>query len=339
MTTPGAAAYLRGRLLPVAVIVALLAAPAVVAQQVWLPSSAGVFMLGALPATIAVVTVGPRRAWQIAFAAAAAGTIAASFHGQAALGALLIAGLAGYAGYSARFGNQSPILFVPIVVSFIVISPPQLVGRDGQQIEGIEYSGIIGLALLIGGCWSALLGSVLARRFERAPVDPVPEDVAVGYAIALATSAGLATFITAQFFPGSTGAWVVLTILLVMKPRSTDMWRTARHRIGGTLLGAVVAAAIVFVLSELDLPRVGWELTFGAVFLTVALSLLIVRPYWQFVTFLTPAIILLKSSGNDELDLDVQRVIMTFIGTAMALAFAVTVREVNHRRTARMNLR
>ena len=63
--------------------------------------------------------------------------------------------------------------------------------------------------------------------------------------------------------------------------------------------------------------------------------MLIVRPYWIFVTFLTPAIILLRSSGSDELDLDAQRVILTLIGTAVALAFAVGVREVNHRRMVR----
>ena len=335
MTASGTPSYVSGRLLPVAVIVGLLAVPAVVAQQLWLPTTAGVLMLGALPATIAVVSVGPRRAWQIAVGAAGAGTLAASFTGNAVLGALLIAGLAGYAGYSARFGNESPILFIPIIVSFIVISPPTLTGYSGETITGSEYSAIVGISLLIGGSWSALLGSALTRRFQRATIEPVSKDVSAGYAIALASSSGIATFIAAQFFPGSTGAWVVLTILLVMKPRSTDMWRTARHRIGGTVLGAVVAAAIVLALSALQLPRVSLELALGAVFLTVALSVLIVRPYWIFVTFLTPAIILLRSSGSNELDLDAQRVILTLIGTAVALAFAVGVREVNHRRMVR----
>lgn len=330
------AGWVRSRLLPLAVAVGLLALPAIAAAQVWLPSSAGVFMLGSLPAMIAVVTVGPRRAWQIAFAAAAAGTLAASFTNNALLGALLITGLTGYAGYSARYGNESPILFVPIVVSFIVISPPQLVDASGRAIVGSEYAGVVGIALLIGGCWSALLGSVFTRNFQRVDVDPVPTDIAIGYALALATSSGLATFMATRFFPGSTGAWVVLTILLVMKPRSTDLWRTARHRIGGTLLGALVAAVLVVGMDALGLPRTGWELGFGAVFLSLALSVLIVRPYWQFVTLLTPAIILLKSSGTDELDLDIQRVVMTFIGTAMALTFAVAVREVNYRRRARV---
>ncbi|HEV8025005.1 MAG TPA: hypothetical protein VGP37_09000, partial [Candidatus Nanopelagicales bacterium] len=81
----------RRRLPRVAVIVALLAAPAILAQSIWLPSTAGVFVLGALPATLAAVVVGPRRAWQIALASAASGTLAASFTGNAWLGALLIA--------------------------------------------------------------------------------------------------------------------------------------------------------------------------------------------------------------------------------------------------------
>jgi len=316
----------------VAIIVALLALPAVLAQSIWLPGTAGVFILGALPATIAVVVVGPRRAWQIAFAAAAAGTIAASFTGNAWLGAIFIAALAGYAGSAARYGNQSPILFVPIVTSFIVISPPTVVDASGNPIEGSAYAGIVGVALLIGGCWAALLGSVLTRDFQRATTESVSIDVATGYAIALAVSTGAATFVAAYFFPGSTGAWVVLTILLVLKPRATDMWRTARHRVGGTLVGAVVAAVLVLGMDGLGLPRMTGELVLGALFLTLALSFLQVRPYWQFVAFLTPAIILLKSSGTDELDLDAQRVVMTLIGTLVALAVAVLVREIGDRR-------
>ncbi len=320
------------RLPRVAVIVALLALPAVLAQAIWLPSTAGVFILGSLPATIAVVVVGPRRAWQIALGAAASGTLAASFSGNAWLGAILIASLAGYAGYSARYGNQSPVLFVPIVTSFIVISPPDLIDRAGDPIGEPSYAGIVGIALLLGGCWAALLGTLLTRDFQRAATEPVSEQVATGYAVALAVSTGGATFIAASYFPGSTGAWVILTILLVMKPRATDMWRTARHRVGGTLLGAVVAAAIVLTLDGLTLSRTTWELILGALFLTLALSVMQVRPYWQFVTLLTPAIILLKSSGQDELDLDAQRVVMTIIGTFVALAVAVVVREINDRR-------
>lgn len=327
----------RRRLPRVAVIVALLAAPAILAQSIWLPSTAGIFVLGALPATLAAVVVGPRRAWQIALASAASGTLAASFTGNAWLGAILIAALAGYAGRSARYGNQSPILFVPVVTSFIVISPPSLVDRTGQPIDDPAYAGIVGIALLIGGCWAALLGTALTRNFQRAGTEAVTEQVATAYAIALALSTGLATFITAYFFPGSTGAWVILTILLVMKPRATDMWKTARHRVGGTLVGAVVAAAVILTLDGMGLPRLSWELGLGALFLTLALSVVQVRPYWQFVTLLTPAIILLKSSGQDELDLDAQRVLMTIIGTLTALVFAVGVREISNRRHSTVN--
>jgi uncharacterized membrane protein YccC len=210
------------------------------------------------------------------------------------------------------------------------------VNASGQTIEEPAYAGVVGVALLIGGCWAALLGTVLTRKFTRATTASVSERVAAGYGIALAVSTGLATFVAAYFFPGSTGAWVVLTILLVMKPKATDMWRTARHRVGGTLVGAVVAAALILTLDGLGLSRVRWELVLGAIFLTLALSFLQARPYWQFVTLLTPAIILLKSSGQDELDLDAQRVMMTLIGTFVALAVAVVVRELGQRESAKV---
>lgn len=318
------------RLPRVAAIIVLLGIPAIVAQQIWLPSTAGVFILGSLPAIIAVVAVGPRRAWQIAIAAAGAGFLAATFIDKPWVGALIVALLAAYGGYSARYGNESPVLFVPIVVSFIVIAPPDLKDSAGASLEGWVFASAIGLSLLIGGCWSALLGSVLARNLTRAPSEPVDRSTAIGYAIALGTSTGLATFIAAFWFPGSTGAWAVLTILLVMKPRATDMWRTARHRVGGTIAGAVVAAATVLVLSALTDERQQYELLIGAVFLIFALSVMVVRPYWYFVTLFTPAIIFLKSSGNDALNLDIQRVALTIVGTLVAIVFAVAVRE-SHR--------
>lgn len=314
-----------------AILVALIGIPAVVAQWLWLPSTAGVFVLGALPATIAVVIVGPHRAVQIAVSAGAFGFVAALVHPWPILGALLVAGLAGYAGYSARYGNTSPILFVPIVLGFIVISPPPITNTSGQAITGISFAIIVGVALLIGGLWAASLGYVLARHLRRAEEESTPRWVAIGYAIALALSTGIATFIAAQFFPGSTGPWVVLTILLVMKPRATDLWRTARHRVGGTVAGAALAAALVLSLDSLGVPRANYELLLGLVFLAIALSVLLIQPYWQFVTALTPAIILLKSSGYDTIDLDIQRVAMTLIGTFLALVFAVLAREVSER--------
>jgi MFS family permease len=314
-----------------AALVLLLAIPAIIAQQIWLPGSAGVFVLGALPSSIAVVVVGVKRAWQIAIAAAVGGALAAAFAGNAWIGALIIAALAGFGGYSARYGNESPILLVPVVISFIVISPPALVDRDGTALTDARYALVVGLALLVGGLWVALIGYFLARDLERAKDDPVERRVALGYGIALALSTGIATFVAAEFFPGSPGAWVVLTILLVMKPRTTDMWRTARHRVGGTLVGALVAAVLVVGMNAIGIPLANWTLVLGAIFLVLALSVLRVRPYWQFVTFLTPAIILLKSSGDDTLQLDGLRVGMTLIGTLVTLAFAVGVREVNDR--------
>lgn len=319
------------RVPPIAVLVALLAVPAVLAGQVWLPGSAGVFILGSLPATIAVVMVGAKRALQIAVGAAAGGALAAGFAGNAWVGALIIAALAGYGGYSARYGNESPVLLVPVVVAFIVIAPPRLTDRAGNTLMGWDYAVVVGISLLIGGAWVALLGMYLARNLERAKDEPVERSVALGYGIALALSTGISTFIAAYYFPGSTGAWVILTILLVMKPRPTDMWRTARHRVGGTLLGAVVAGALVLGMDELRIPRDSWSTFLGAVFLVLALSFVRVRPYWQYVTLLTPAIILLKSSGDDTLNLDVQRVVMTIIGTIVALIFAALVREINYK--------
>ena len=317
------------RVPPIALLVALLAVPAVVAGQVWLPGSAGVFILGSLPATIAVVVVGAKRALQIAAGAAVGGALAAGFSGNAWVGALIIAVLAGYGGYSARYGNESPVLLVPVVVALIVISPPDLTDRAGSTLSGWQYAAVVGVSLLIGGVWVAALGLLLARKLERADDDPVERSVAIGYGIALASSTGIATFIAAYYFPGSTGAWVILTILLVMKPRPTDMWRTARHRVGGTLAGALMAAALVVGMDAVGLSLSTWSTALGAAFLVLALSFIRVRPYWQYVALLTPAIILLKSSGDDTLNLDAQRVLMTIIGTLVALAFAVIVREIN----------
>lgn len=322
---------MRARLPRMAAIVLLLAAPAALVQHLWLPGTLGVFVLGALPATLAVVSLGPGRAWRVASAAALAGGLAALLSAEPALGAVLVGALAFCAGYCARWGTQSGLLFLPILAAFVTISPPALVDARANPITGLHYAGLVTTALLLGGCWAALLGSVFTRGLVRRTLSPVSSRAALAYALALAASTALVTAVAGTFFPGSTAPWVVLTIVLVMKPHATEMWRTAAHRVGGTILGVLAAGFMVWTLGQWDAPGAVAEPVLGGLCLVLALSLLQVRPYWQFVTWITPAIILLRASGQHERELEAQRLLMTLTGTALAVLFALAVREINAR--------
>jgi uncharacterized protein (DUF983 family) len=73
---------------------------------------------------------------------------------------------------------------------------------------------------------------------------------------------------------------------------------------------------------------IGGFLIFGA----LALRYVLKRPYWEYVTVLTPAVILLSASGVDRVRVAEDRVGFTLIAATVALLIALGVKAVLVRR-------
>ncbi len=111
------------------------------------------------------------------------------------------------------------------------------------------------------------------------------------------------------------GIWLPLTSLVILQPDYGGTVTRALHRSGGTILGAVIAGALLATVHG----TAGYDVTIGV--LLFLMFLLIRRNYGYGITFLTPIIILLigMSSANPWVDLG-QRVAYTVVGAGLALA-------------------
>ena len=91
------------------------------------------------------------------------------------------------------------------------------------------------------------------------------------------------------------GNWVVVSVLVVLRPEASATRRRGVQRLGGTLAGCALAAALVFLVRSVALSQV---LIF---LLLVAYFRLLPVAYGWSLAFLTPAIVLglaLLEPGN-----------------------------------------
>ncbi len=112
------------------------------------------------------------------------------------------------------------------------------------------------------------------------------------------------------------GHWLTFTTILTLQPFFAATWQRAVERIGGTVLGGLIAAALAaFVHTQLVLAAAIFPLTI----LTFA-----VRPvsYGLMITFLTPMVVLLMEivhTGSSEVTIAYLRALYTLVGGLLAL--------------------
>ncbi len=114
--------------------------------------------------------------------------------------------------------------------------------------------------------------------------------------------------------------WTAVTVVIVQQPYIASTWQRALERVGGSLVGGILAAALGFVL------HTQFALT-AAVFPLAALTMAL-RPvsYTLFVTFLTPLIVLIVDvthPGSNELTLAGLRALNSLLGGVIAFGGSV----------------
>jgi uncharacterized membrane protein YccC len=140
-------------------------------------------------------------------------------------------------------------------------------------------------------------------------------NVVIGYAVNLALLLGLASFLTIHFALNHLGAWLILTIAVIVQPSLQATWTKGLQRAGGTVLGFFIA---VGVAGSIPLP--GLFALIGNLFIVLALlGNARNRPYWQYAMFLTPGIVLLDGSNESILATADDRLLATFVGALICL--------------------
>lgn len=319
---------LRQRLGALVVLMLVAAAPAVLwSLTVW-PGTVSVAVYGlmvTLPATVL-------RGWGVGLASWVAitltGPLAVLCSQWPAAGALVVGVAATLTGWSATRGLHTTVMMWPIALGFLVVRPPPLFGSSAPTLD-VGYLAGVALVLAASGVWGLVIGGLLGRRLARPAPSSTPVPVAAGYAVLLAAATGLSTWLVLRFGPGGTGAWVILTVIVVLRPDRNRLVRHAAARAAGTLLGAVVAGIVVVAL---PVGAVVTVLGFAA--LTLALAVMPTAPYWQYAAILTVGVVLMGSSGRDGLEVDLERVAFTLAGVVLVVALNVVLAAVTGQREA-----
>jgi uncharacterized membrane protein (TIGR01666 family) len=130
--------------------------------------------------------------------------------------------------------------------------------------------------------------------------------------VSFATTLG---FIVSELFIFGHSYWIMLTIIVILKPAYSITKRRNRDRLLGTIIGAAIGVFILILVKEK-------QLMIGIMILLMVLAYSFMRTrYLFFVTLMTPYILILLYILNPLhfKDLIVDRIIDTAIGSGIAL--------------------
>ena len=151
------------------------------------------------------------------------------------------------------------------------------------------------------------------------------------YTVIITVLCTATTFAILAFRPDSYGAWLLVTILVVTEVGHEDTFRHTVGRVIGILVGLVLAAVLVGLISS-EIVAIG----LGLVLMMIALVIRFGPHYWLYLAFLTPIEILISAGSAANVPItEVARLVYTVIGAALVLlASAIAILWARYRKTA-----
>lgn len=294
----------------VVAVIAVVLLPGLVLTAIGLSSFASISALIAIAVAIPTMRVSPRMGLLASGVLAVASTLAVPAGASPLWAGVLMVVMALLTGLAAHVGASSALIMAPISITFLLAEP--VTTTDGAPVD----AWLVGAVVLASAMWAVGVASLLARGHERAQLQAPSLSRSVIYAGTLAVAVGIAMTIVVDRGLGHGGAWFVMTLLIVIQPYVQDALRKTVERGLGTVLGFGIAMVVIALLPN-EVPRY----LAGGVFAVLATIALLVqhRPYWQYVTVLTPAIVLLEGAAVDTTATAWQRLTFTLLGVALAV--------------------
>jgi uncharacterized membrane protein YccC len=263
---------------------------------------------------------------------AALGGVCVLLHGYPLLGGLFIGAASAYAGWSTRRGVDNVMRFIPVVLCFLLVNPPHQFPAQGALANAAWSTVLMAAASL----W-LMITAVPLLRSEIPALERQRADVTTAaiLAVVMGLVVGACTTVVLLWWPSFDGAWLMLTVLVMVQANTADTMRLSRDRIFGTLLGILVALA----LSPLERLPIA-AMVVGTLFFLASLWALNVarRPYWQFVALLTPAVVILDSPDHDLTRVALDRLAFTVAGIAVAIPTVLLINWLVRRADAGLEL-
>jgi len=234
--------------------------------------------------------------------------------GIPAAGTALMAVMCVGVGFSARVGLHRGTLMLPVLMASLLIAPPSW---SGHNVDRTTTSYLLSMTLFLGGgaLWANLVFPRLLRKRPPSRAEPAARSDMIVYTLIITVLCTAATLGVLLWRPGSQGAWLVVTLLVVTEVGHHDTLSRAGRRVSGTVAGAVLAA-MVASLTESE-----------AVLLTIGLILAVIAGvvrqgphYGLYMAFMTPSVVLFSSSSIATVTkTDRERLVFTLIGAALVL--------------------
>jgi MFS family permease len=227
-------------------------------------------------------------------------------------------------GLTLRIGIATLIVVAPTSVAFTITQPPTVLPHDSMLTNLL----VLAAVCLIAGVWGITAGAVVGRKVPNMPPTRVSWRSTWIFAGMLTAVCGVVMLVVELAHLPQDGAWILLTILIVSQPGMHRTWRKVGDRLLGTFAGFGVALVFAFPLHGHPMA-----LTVAAIFLfgIAAYLMLAKRPYWQFVMFLTPGVVLVVGASTSVLSTDINRVWSTVVGAAIAVAMLLVLRAIGIR--------
>jgi len=247
-------------------------------------------------------TGGLYRARAATMTAATLGVTAAYFLGAATasprwLSVLLFVTVLTGSALIAAAGPGVALVSTMVTIAFVIgaFLPSSLAADAGAALALLAGGGwALGLSLA-GWLFDALVAAGQPPRAAARPGRPAgdargraairavrqPSPAVLRGAVRLAVAGGIALAVAAVFDPAH-GAWLVSSTVLVLKPNVGGTLSTAAQRAAATVLGAVIAAGIVWMTSDqaalIALSFAAAALAMAVMPLSYSLGMLIITP-------------------------------------------------------------
>ena len=308
------------KILVIALVVIAFMAPLFFGTMVGRGDLAAPWFYGSIVSVIACF-ISVRLAWVLAPIAGVCAALAVLLHPYPVVGGLYLGLLAAGAAYTARRGLHSASLMVPLFTAFPLVQPPQISGNPPPSTVAL----LTGLATLLGALWViAVMRLLLGSHMPKARIKAVGPRTATYYAVLMGVLVGGAATVVLAYAPYHQGAWLLLTLIVLLQPDTHDTLQKCVQRTAGTLLGVVIAVALAaFLDSTLALLSVATILAFVALAARYGLK----RPYWEYITVMTPAVVLMSSPSPAQITATAEnRLLFTVMAAAIVLALALALK-------------
>lgn len=221
-------------------------------------------------------------------------------------------------GRSARFGLHRVLLVIPIFMTWMLMEPP--FWNPGEVVDRTNPDYLMWMAIIfaVGSAFPVIVMPLVMKKVQILPTQPHDRADTITYTWTITILTTVAIFVLLEYFPQTSGAWLISTILVLTQVGEVGTVRLTVHRTVGTLIGVAVVAILVSI--GLPLPVL---YVIGLITMIAALDVRFGPHYWLYTALITPTVVLLNSSSSTQISgLADQRAAFTVIGALLVVLSA-----------------